>query len=150
MLIFKAQNTDYREKLYKRLLIITAAALLAVYLSGVYLNNKEASINREIENNIKQLKKYSYLHAQSRRTDSSFPRYQILNKTVNYSEKIELENLYLDRKEIIIYARTDRENNIFVFLNRLKNDNLFLNSEIIEIKKDDKLNFKIRAELIKD
>ncbi len=148
MLIFKAKNVNYREKLFKYLFVITAAAVLTAYLSGLYLKKTEAALKGDIENNIQQIKKYRYLSTQTSNSNTDILVYIFLEKVVRYSENIILENLYLDRKEIIIYAQTDKEEHIFQFLDKLKEDDIFLKTELREIEKNNLLNFTIRADLI--
>jgi hypothetical protein len=148
MLIFKEKNRDYREKIFKYLFIITAAVLITAYLSGFYLNKIESELKEEIEYNNKQLKKYRYLLAQKNIKGSDITAYQFLEKAVIYAENIVLENLYLDRKEIIIYAETAKERYIFEFMDKLKEDDIFLKTELKEIAKNKKFNFTIRADLI--
>lgn len=148
MLIFKAKKIDYKEKLFKYLFIITAAAVLTAYLGGLHLEKVEAELNEDIKNNIQLLRKYKHLNAQNNTSDSDVLTYQFLEKAVIYSENIVLENLYIDRKEIIIYAKTDKEKYIFKFLDKLKKDDIFLKTELTKIAKNKMLDFTIRADLI--
>lgn len=148
MLIFKAKKIDFREKLFKYLFIITAAAVLTAYLSGLYLKKAETKLNRDIKNNLQQLEKYRYLSSLNNDSNSDVLVYKFIEKAAIYSENIVLENLYLNRKEIIIYGQTDKEKYIFEFLDRLKKDDIFLKTELKEIAKNKMLNFTIRADLI--
>lgn len=149
MLIFKANKIDYSTKLFKYLFIITAAAVLLVYLSGIYIKKIEADINQDIKNNLQQLNKYRYLNQEYNNSSSDISMYQFIEKTVLYSKNILLQSLYIDRKEIIISAETDKEKYIFAFLDKLKKDDIFLKAEIKEIAKNKILNFTIRAEIIR-
>ncbi|MFW6001379.1 MAG: hypothetical protein ACOCQE_03310 [Halanaerobium sp.] len=148
MLIFKENNRDYREKIFKYLFIITAAVLLTAYLSSFYLNKIESELSKEIEYNSRQLKKYKYLISKKNNQGSDISTYQFLEKAVIYAENIVLENLYLDQKKMIICAETEQEKYVFEFLDKLKEDDIFLKTELKEIENNRMFNFTIRADLI--
>ncbi len=147
MLILKQKSYDYKEKIIKLSAVVLVVILIALLMLNFYFKRKIANLNVELEEINSLTAKYRLLK-ESADLNTGEKTAVILNKISIYTQNIELNYLEYQKQQLLLKGNAESEKAVFDLYSRLKEDNIFNNTELKKMEKRENINFEMVSQYV--
>ncbi len=147
MLILKQKSYDYKEKIIKHSAVFLLVILIVVLMLNLYLKRKIANLDVELEEINNLTAKYRLLK-ESADLNSGEKTAVILKKISIYTQNIKLNKLEYQNQQLLLEGNAESEKAVFDLYSRLKDDNIFKNTELKKMEKKENINFEMVSQYV--
>ena len=114
---------------------------------NLYMKRKIANLDVELEEINNLTAKYRLLK-ESADLNSGEKTAVILKKISIYTQNIKLNNLEYQKQQLLLKGNAESEKDVFDLYSRLKDDNIFKNTELKKMEKKKNINFEMVSQYV--